>query len=118
VEGAEVDCFGGVGFVGNGDGFACTLVADGEVAEEFFGLGARAVDFLLAQSDAALFFGFVFVAFFEAGFAPEAVGLAALFDALGFALLVCFGFGFGFGFCVGGLLGLFALDFRVLGGVP
>jgi hypothetical protein len=62
VEGAEVDGFGGVAFVGDGDGFASALVADGEVAKEFFGLGARSVNFLLAESDAALLFCLVLVA--------------------------------------------------------
>jgi hypothetical protein len=73
---------------------------------------------LLAQADAAFLFCFIFVAFVEAGFAAQAVGFAALFDALGFGLFVGLGFGFGFGFGFGGLFGFFALDFRVFGGVP
>jgi hypothetical protein len=81
-------------------------------------LGARAVEFLLAEAEAAFFLCFVFVALLEPGFAAQAVGFAALFDALGFALLIRFGFGLGFGFGVGGLFGLLALDFRVFGGVP
>jgi hypothetical protein len=72
----------------------------------------------LAQADAAFLLCFVFVTLVEPSFAAQAVGLAALFDALGFALLVGFGFGFSFGFGVGGFFGFFALDFRIFGGVP
>jgi hypothetical protein len=48
VEGAEVDGLAGVARVGDGDGFGDALVAESEVAEQLFGLGARAVDFLLS----------------------------------------------------------------------
>jgi hypothetical protein len=72
----------------------------------------------LAKADAAFLLRFVLVTLVEPGFAAQAVGFAALFDALGFALLVGFGFGFGFGFGVGGFFGFLALDFRVFGGVP
>ena len=118
VQRGQVDGLGGVGLVGDGDGLARALVGEGEVAKELFGLGAGAVDFLLAESDAALLLGLVFVAVKVARFPAQAVGFPVLLDALCLALLVRFGLGLGFGLCISRLLCLFALDLRVLGGVP
>lgn len=49
--------------------------------------------------------------------AAGSLGLA-LGDALGFGLLVGSGLGLGLGLQLGGLLRLFALYFRVFGGIP
>lgn len=119
MQSAEVDGFGGVRGVGDGDGFGGALVADGQVAEELFGLSARAVDFLLAEAYTALLLGLVLVAIqVVASLPPQSVGLPMLLDALCLALLVRLGFCLGLCLCVGRLLRLLALDLGVFGGVP
>jgi hypothetical protein len=116
----EVDGGAGRGLVGYGDVFrGLNFVGDGEVAEEFFGLGARAVDFLLAKADAALGFRLFLVALVVVLHLPSAEGCLSMFlDPLRLGLVVCFCLSFRLCLGLGGLLFLFAFDFGVLGGVP
>jgi hypothetical protein len=119
-ERGEVDGVARGGLVGYGDVFrGLGFGVDGELAEELFGLGTGAVDFLLAKAGAALGFGFLLVGLVVVLQLSPAEGcLSVLLDPLRLGLVVCFSLSFCLGLGLVGLLGLFALDFRVFGGVP
>jgi hypothetical protein len=120
-EGGNVDRVVGVlGVDDNGGAGRGSLAgaADADAGKEVLGVPQVSLLLGLAQTLALLGLG-LFVALLVAPF-REGCGLGCqlLGNALGLGLLVGGGFGVSLGLCLGGLLGLLALDFGVFGGVP
>ena len=74
--------------------------------------------FGLAETQTSSGFILLVARFFLLHLSATHVLQATLLDALGFGFVVCFCLGLGLSFCFSGLFGLFALYFRVLGGIP
>lgn len=115
--GGEVDGVCGVLGIGDDNGLGGALVAlDIDTAEEI--LGVSKIGFLLGLAQAGAAIGLVFAVGLAEVLLLETVLLAVFFYTLGLGLLVGKGLGLSSGFGIGGLLGLLALDFGVLGGIP